>query len=127
MRIANLGLVSSRLHALFVLFRFANQVNELFVFDNLGRKSVTSVAAGEIVMIAGIEDIGIGDTIVDKVHFASSASTACGVKTLLFPRHPLLFFTRGTTHLTGSLLDRRATRTALCPWSPSPLRSRRCA
>lgn len=42
------------------------KISELFVFDNLGRKSVTEVAAGEIAMIAGLDGIAIGDTIVDK-------------------------------------------------------------
>merc|ERR1740138_393095 len=42
------------------------KVTELFVFDNLGRKSVPEVHAGEIVMIAGLADIMIGDTVVDK-------------------------------------------------------------
>jgi len=41
------------------------KVNELFAFDNLGRKNVDEAEAGEIVMVAGIENIGIGDTIVD--------------------------------------------------------------
>ena len=42
------------------------KVTELFVFDNLGRKSVPEVHAGEIVMVAGLSDIMIGDTVVDK-------------------------------------------------------------
>ena len=42
------------------------KVSELFVFDNLGRKSVPEVHAGEIVMVAGLADIQIGDTVVDK-------------------------------------------------------------
>jgi GTP-binding protein len=42
------------------------KVAELFVFDNLGRTNVDEVKAGEIAMIAGLEDIQIGDTIVSK-------------------------------------------------------------
>jgi len=42
------------------------KISELFVFDNLGRKSVETVTAGEIVMMAGLEDVMIGDTIVSK-------------------------------------------------------------
>eukprot|EP00633_Aureoumbra_lagunensis_P005957 CAMPEP_0197312568 /NCGR_PEP_ID=MMETSP0891-20130614/21515_1 /TAXON_ID=44058 ORGANISM="Aureoumbra lagunensis, Strain CCMP1510" /NCGR_SAMPLE_ID=MMETSP0891 /ASSEMBLY_ACC=CAM_ASM_000534 /LENGTH=645 /DNA_ID=CAMNT_0042799821 /DNA_START=33 /DNA_END=1970 /DNA_ORIENTATION=- len=41
-------------------------VKELFVYDNLGRKSVDSVGAGEIVMFAGVSDIGIGETLVSR-------------------------------------------------------------
>jgi len=41
------------------------KVAELFAFDNLGRTAVENAEAGEIVMIAGIPDIKIGETIVD--------------------------------------------------------------
>jgi len=42
------------------------KVSEIFVFDKLGRKSVDEAVAGEIVMIAGLPDVQIGDTIVNK-------------------------------------------------------------
>jgi len=41
------------------------RVTELFTFDNLGRKNAEYAEAGEIVMIAGSPEIGIGDTVVD--------------------------------------------------------------
>mmetsp|Transcript_25534 Transcript_25534/g.33376 ORF Transcript_25534/g.33376 Transcript_25534/m.33376 type:complete len:662 (-) Transcript_25534:326-2311(-) len=44
------------------------KVTELFTFDNLGRKTTDQVEAGEIVMIAGAADIGIGDTVVDPAN-----------------------------------------------------------
>jgi len=44
------------------------KISEIFVFDNLGRKSVPSASAGEIVMVAGLEGVTIGDTIVDPLN-----------------------------------------------------------
>jgi len=41
-------------------------LKELFVYDNLGRRSVTEAPAGEIVMFAGVSDIGIGETVVSR-------------------------------------------------------------
>lgn len=43
------------------------KVSEVFVFDNLGRKSVDKAEAGEIVMVAGLDAIQIGNTLVDPV------------------------------------------------------------
>ncbi|CAM9280524.1 unnamed protein product [Choristocarpus tenellus] len=43
----------------------AGKISELFVFDNLGRKAVDEAHAGDIVMIAGLPEVGIGDTVVD--------------------------------------------------------------
>jgi GTP-binding protein len=45
-----------------------SKVSELFVFDNLGRMAVEEASAGDIVMIAGITEIGIGDTVVDPAN-----------------------------------------------------------
>ena len=42
------------------------KIAEMFMFDNIGRQSVQEVSAGDIVMVTGIDDIGIGDTIMDK-------------------------------------------------------------
>lgn len=42
------------------------KINELFVFNNVGREKVAKASAGDIVMITGIEDITIGDTIMPK-------------------------------------------------------------
>mmetsp|Transcript_16364 Transcript_16364/g.53272 ORF Transcript_16364/g.53272 Transcript_16364/m.53272 type:complete len:661 (+) Transcript_16364:57-2039(+) len=44
------------------------QMKELFVYDNLGRKSVDVAEAGEIVMFAGVNDISIGETVVSRTN-----------------------------------------------------------
>jgi len=41
------------------------KITELFVFDNMGRAKVPSASAGDIVMVAGLDQVGIGHTIVD--------------------------------------------------------------
>merc|ERR1719163_2450161 len=41
------------------------KASELFIFDAVGRKSVDEAKAGEIVIVAGIQDFNIGDTLVD--------------------------------------------------------------
>ena len=41
------------------------RVKELFTFDGLGKKKVTSVVAGDIAAVTGIEGFEIGDTIAD--------------------------------------------------------------
>lgn len=43
-----------------------SRINELFVFNNVGREKVDKASAGDIVMITGVEDISIGDTVMDK-------------------------------------------------------------
>lgn len=42
------------------------KIAELFIFNNVGREKVASASAGDIVMITGIADINIGDTIMSK-------------------------------------------------------------
>jgi GTP-binding protein len=42
------------------------KINDLFVYDNLGRKAVEEASAGEIVMFSGVADIQIGETVVEK-------------------------------------------------------------
>ena len=44
-----------------------SKVSELFVFENLGRQAVESAAAGEIVSVAGLEELSIGETITDPL------------------------------------------------------------
>lgn len=41
------------------------KVKELYVFESLGKKKVSSVQAGDICAVVGIEDFNIGDTIAD--------------------------------------------------------------
>ena len=42
-----------------------SKIKELFTFEGMGRKKVTSVATGDICAIVGLEDFEIGDTIAD--------------------------------------------------------------
>jgi GTP-binding protein len=42
------------------------KINEVFVFNNVGREKVATASAGDIVMITGISDVSIGDTIMFK-------------------------------------------------------------
>lgn len=42
------------------------KITECFVFNNVGREKVSTAKAGDIVMITGITDISIGDTIMNK-------------------------------------------------------------
>jgi len=43
----------------------SGKIVELFTFNNVGRQNVETASAGDIVMISGIEDISIGDTVMD--------------------------------------------------------------
>ncbi len=43
------------------------KVSELFVFENLGRQPVEEASAGEIVSVAGLDELSIGETITDPV------------------------------------------------------------
>jgi GTP-binding protein len=42
-----------------------NKIKELYVFESLGKKKVTTVVAGDICAVVGLEDFNIGDTIAD--------------------------------------------------------------
>jgi GTP-binding protein len=42
-----------------------NKVKELYIFEGMGKKRVTEVAAGDICAVVGIEDFQIGETIAD--------------------------------------------------------------
>jgi GTP-binding protein len=42
-----------------------SRVKELYVFESLGKRKVTEVAAGDICAVVGLEDFTIGDTIAD--------------------------------------------------------------
>lgn len=50
------------------------RVNELFVFDNLGKKEVEEAHAGEIIMFSGVEGVGIGDTLVTNENAGANAA-----------------------------------------------------
>ena len=42
-----------------------SKIKELFIFEGLGRKKVSTVHAGDICAVVGLEDFTIGDTIAD--------------------------------------------------------------
>ena len=44
------------------------KVTKLFSFDGLKRIEITQAAAGDVICLAGIEDITIGETIADQEH-----------------------------------------------------------
>jgi GTP-binding protein len=41
------------------------KVNEVFIYNNVGKEKVSKVESGDICMITGIEDIMIGETVMD--------------------------------------------------------------
>ncbi|MEX2186608.1 MAG: translational GTPase TypA [Pirellulales bacterium] len=47
--------------------RLNGRVQQLHVYENLGRVEATEVEAGDIVAIVGLEDIDIGDTVADPL------------------------------------------------------------
>src|SRR5687767_12009077 len=49
----------------------ATKVTKLFAFDGLKRVEIETAAAGDIVCLAGIEDITIGETISDPEHLVA--------------------------------------------------------
>merc|ERR1712003_500257 len=50
------------------------RVNELFVFDNLGKKDVKAASAGEIIMFSGLDGVEIGDTLVTNENAGANAA-----------------------------------------------------
>lgn len=42
------------------------KIGEIFTFSNMGREKAASVEAGDIVLVTGLPDISIGDTIMSK-------------------------------------------------------------
>jgi GTP-binding protein len=48
--------------------RFETRVTKLFAFEGLKRVEITEAGAGDIVCLAGIENITIGETIADPEH-----------------------------------------------------------
>merc|ERR1712176_1526781 len=50
------------------------KINELFVFDNLGKQQVDQAAAGEIIMFTGMEGVEIGDTLVTNENAGVNAA-----------------------------------------------------
>jgi GTP-binding protein len=50
------------------------RVNELFVFDNLGKKEVKEASAGEIIMFSGLDGVEIGYTLVTNENAGANAA-----------------------------------------------------
>lgn len=50
------------------------RLNNLFVFDNLGKKEVGQAEAGEIIMFSGLDDVEIGDTLVTNENAGANAA-----------------------------------------------------
>lgn len=50
------------------------RLNDLFVFDNLGKKEVKGASAGEIIMFGGLSDVEIGDTLVTNENAGANAA-----------------------------------------------------
>ena len=42
------------------------KISELFVFNDVGKEKVESASAGDIVVVSGIDDIAIGETVMQK-------------------------------------------------------------
>lgn len=50
------------------------RIQNLFVFDNLGKKEVEEASAGEIIMFTGFDDIEIGDTLITNENAGANAA-----------------------------------------------------
>jgi GTP-binding protein len=50
------------------------RLNNLFVFDNLGKKEVDQASAGEIIMFSGVDNVEIGDTLVTNENAGANAA-----------------------------------------------------
>jgi len=50
------------------------RLNNLFVFDNLGKKEVEEASAGEIIMFSGLDEVEIGDTLVTNENGGANAA-----------------------------------------------------
>lgn len=50
------------------------RINELFVFDNLGKTEVKEASAGEIIMFSGVDGVVIGDTLVTNENNGANAA-----------------------------------------------------
>jgi len=50
------------------------RIANLMVFDNLGSREVEEAQAGEIIMFAGLGDVGIGDTLVTNENAGANAA-----------------------------------------------------
>lgn len=51
-----------------------SRIQNLFVFDNLGKKEVEEASAGEIIMFTGFDDIEIGDTLITNENNGNNAA-----------------------------------------------------
>lgn len=51
-----------------------SRIQNLFVFDNLGKKEVEEASAGDIIMFTGFDDIEIGDTLITNENSGNNAA-----------------------------------------------------
>lgn len=59
-----------------------NRITKLFTFNGIVRESVKTAVAGDIVMIAGIPDVYIGETLSDRESFEAMPSIAIDEPTI---------------------------------------------
>jgi len=82
------------------------KISELFVFDNLGRAQVKSASAGDIVMVSGLEKVGIGHTVVDPADPLPLPPIAVEEPTvkMTFMANKSPFAGRDGKHLTSNII-----------------------
>ncbi len=90
----------------------SSKTKELFLFDGLGRKAVTSVEAGDICAITGLEGFEIGDTIADQETPEALPSIAIDEPTMsmLFTINDSPFFGKDGKFVTSRHIKERLER-----------------
>jgi GTP-binding protein len=90
-------------------------VKSLFRYEGLRRVAVTEVTAGDIAVVAGIEDLAIGDTLCDPDHLEPLPSIAIDEPTLsmIFQVNDSPFSGREGTFVTSRQILSRLERASL--------------
>jgi GTP-binding protein len=88
------------------------RIKELFIFEGLGRKKVTEVAAGDICAVVGLEGFEIGDTIADIENPEALTSIAIDEPTMsmLFTINDSPFFGKEGKFVTSRHIKDRLTK-----------------
>ncbi len=88
------------------------KIGKLFVYDGLKRTSVASAEAGELVLISGVADISIGETIgeVDKVEALPMLNIEAPTLSMNFYINSSPFAGRSGTYLTTRHIKERLDR-----------------
>jgi GTP-binding protein len=91
------------------------RVTKLFAFEGLRRIDITEAAAGDIVCLAGIEDITIGETIADVEHRVAMPVIAVDEPTvsMIFGVNTSPMSGRDGTHVTSRQIKDRLDRELL--------------